>query len=300
MFPNDCPYVSIPCQDLILQLLQDKPRRLSSPKYRDQDQHIEYGLPSEHRKYVFEEDDAIEIKSHHWFRALDWNNLHNTTPGFTPFLRDAGDTRYFEEDEPISDWSESEDADKAMAPPEEIRKVLRRDGFRSRSIRSFLGLISQPYDTMRLRQIDQKIESFGRLTDSGKDVLKQYARTFGRKERKRPRDILLRDKRTTKDVMAVRKQSAFVGYTWLKAPALPPVPTLLEEALARARQPNLIAAFDGPQLQPFNAMPTSGPVYHEAYSYEAYHAAPAGQRYWHMDGPYDYMAGGYYWGGAYR
>ena len=37
---------------------------------------------------------------------------------------------------------------------------------------------------------------------------------MGRKERKRPRDILLRDENTKNTVMDVRMETAFLGYTW--------------------------------------------------------------------------------------
>ncbi|KAK9786936.1 putative Protein kinase domain-containing protein [Seiridium cardinale] len=38
----------------------------------------------------------------------------------------------------------------------------------------------------------------------------------GKKERKRPRDVLLRDRQTKETVMGIRKQSAFLGYTWTR------------------------------------------------------------------------------------
>lgn len=63
-FPTDCPYVSIDCQNLILQLLAEKAERISSIKYREQDYNAEYGIGEHPRKYVFAEDDAVDIKSH--------------------------------------------------------------------------------------------------------------------------------------------------------------------------------------------------------------------------------------------
>lgn len=271
------------CQQLILDLLTEKTQRLSSYKYKKQDKIND----EHHRRYVFDVDDAIEIKSHHWFRGIDWQNLQNMTPGFTPHLRDAGDTRYFEEDEPISDWSESEDAGKPFVPHEEIRRVLKRDGFGSETIRTFLGMIERPYDAIKLRNIDIKIESNGRLSDGGKDLLKFYAREFGCKERKRPRDILLRDKTTQAEVMDIRKQTAFLDYTWLKAPSPPRVPTLLEGALDRAHT-NMALDFD--LLPPQHALPLPDPasLFHQESSYGMYRPNSEVRRYWHGDGHYDY------------
>ena len=45
-------------------------------------------------------------------------------------------------------------------------------------------------------------------------MLKQIVRVYGKKERKRPRDRLLRDGSTKDVAMDVRKANAFLGYTW--------------------------------------------------------------------------------------
>lgn len=41
---------------------------------------------------------ANEIKSHPWFRGIDWSTIHLQTPPFIPELSSAGDTKYFEDD----------------------------------------------------------------------------------------------------------------------------------------------------------------------------------------------------------
>jgi hypothetical protein len=41
---------------------------------------------------------ANEIKSHPWFRGIDFTNIHLQTPPFVPRLDSAGDTKYFEDD----------------------------------------------------------------------------------------------------------------------------------------------------------------------------------------------------------
>jgi hypothetical protein len=47
-----------------------------------------------------------------------------------------------------------------------------------------------------------------------KEMLKHFVRLYGQKERKRPRDILLRDQDLKEGVMDIRKKTAFMGYAW--------------------------------------------------------------------------------------
>jgi len=44
--------------------------------------------------------------------------------------------------------------------------------------------------------------------------LKEFGRLYGQKERKRPRDKLLRDLETAPKVLELRKRGAFLGYTY--------------------------------------------------------------------------------------
>ncbi|PNH28218.1 hypothetical protein BJF96_g8496 [Verticillium dahliae] len=233
--------------------------------------------------YVFAEDDAIDIKNHPWFQYLDWNHLHRMTPGFVPHLHASDDTRYFDEDEPVSDWSETVESEEPVISPHKMKRLLRREGFCSRSIGSFMGYIATPFDTTRLRQIDQRIEGKAHFSEEDKHVLKYLVRKFGCKERKGARDILLRDPTTRRDVMNVRKQKAFVDYTWKRAPAPPCLP---------------VAAVDD-----------DGVCYHEemteTYQQErhAYEAYAAQGTYWELDGQYEIGGGPYamvntmYWQG---
>ncbi|CRK42458.1 hypothetical protein BN1708_008752 [Verticillium longisporum] len=275
-FPRDIPGVSYECQHLILQLLQNQECRLSSPKYRSQD-------PLAPQHYVFAEDDAIDIKNHPWFQYLDWNHLHRMTPGFVPHLHASDDTRYFDEDEPVSDWSETAESEGPIISPHKMKRLLRREGFCSRSIGSFMGYIATPFDTTRLRQIDQRIEGKAHFSEEDKHVLKYLVRKFGCKERKGARDILLRDPTTRRDVMNVRKQKAFVDYTWKRAPEPPCVP---------------VAAVDDDGMCYHEEMTET--YQQERHAYEAYAAQGT---YWELDGQYEIGGGPYamvntmYWQG---
>ncbi|CAG8468771.1 35009_t:CDS:2 [Racocetra persica] len=56
--------------------------------------------------------DASDIKSHPWFKGIDWDNIHKMTPPFIPRLKDETDTKYFEDN--IDD--------NPLAPPDGERK----------------------------------------------------------------------------------------------------------------------------------------------------------------------------------
>ncbi|TPX11239.1 uncharacterized protein E0L32_001057 [Thyridium curvatum] len=197
-------------------------------------------------RYVYPYD-AEDIKSHKWFRGVPWDRLHLLPPPFIPSLRSTDDTQYFEEDDPISDrMDSSSESSEASAEPDdnltaeqlelreqqrELKRVNRenemRDALRGfgRSIqRLALGWVAAPYDATRLRNVDQCIDQLLGVGDLDKEVLKQFVRCFGRKERKRPRDRLLRDKGTKGIVLDLRKRHAFLGYTWRRRRASPTLP----------------------------------------------------------------------------
>ncbi|CAG8735691.1 7002_t:CDS:2, partial [Acaulospora morrowiae] len=94
-FPSR-PRVSREVQDLIEHLICEKEDRLGSG-----------GLASNRPNKLYMANrknassnlgDASGIKSHPWFKDIDWDNLHKSTPPFVPRLKDETDTRYFEED----------------------------------------------------------------------------------------------------------------------------------------------------------------------------------------------------------
>jgi protein-serine/threonine kinase len=205
--------------------------------------------------------DAEDLKAHRWFRDIPWNRLHLIPPPFVPRLSDMEDAHYFEEDEPISDWSESQpdtDTDMEadvyttpansmalgtlpMTPPSAVdglalpythaaassaslprhspRKMAEMHATLAswpKPIRTVMSqLVASPYDSIRLRRIHREIEN---MSPDPREVerLKLFVRNFGKKERKRPRDRLLRDRRTKGAVLEIRKQSAFLGYTWTR------------------------------------------------------------------------------------
>lgn len=121
------------------------------------------------------------------------------------------DTHYFDEEEPISDFSPSADEEHIPPTDEEIENALRC--FKRDVQASAKGYIGSAYDTTKLRRIDKEIDGFA-VSNEQKEYLCSFVRAYGRKEKKRPRDKLLRDRQYGLDVLACRKRSAFLGYSW--------------------------------------------------------------------------------------
>ncbi len=116
----------------------------------------------------------------------------------------------------------------AFGGEEEVRIALH--SLRHSIQRWAVAAITTPYDTQRLRNMDLQIEGFAHLTPDDQVLLKQFVRAFGRREKKRPRDRLLRDRSTRSVVMEVRKKTAFLGYTWRrKRPTDVDWPSLLSD-----------------------------------------------------------------------
>lgn len=134
------------------------------------------------------------------------------TPPFVPVIQSVDDTHYFDEEDPISDFSSSHDI-AVLAPPAErdIDDALRCF---NREIQILArGFVAASYDSMKLRKMDNEIEKFI-MGEEQKEYLKAFIRAYGQKERKRPRDILLRDKDVAGKVLEVRRKGAFIGYSY--------------------------------------------------------------------------------------
>ncbi|KAI1356847.1 kinase-like protein [Xylaria sp. FL0043] len=244
------PVVSRRCMDLIASLVCARENRLSSKRYRSRDTGLEQQQhplmisspargrgrqPRDGRGRSVYPHDAEDIKAHKWFRDIPWEQLHLITPPFVPRIASVEDTHYFDEEEPISDWSESdsdddndEDDDDDIAGSEAAMQA-QLAAF-PRHIRGILAqFVASPYDSTRLKRMDREINALAAASSppttstaaSGTSVhfqesalaeqMKAFVRAFGRRERKRPRDRLLRDRKTKATVLRVRKETAFLG-----------------------------------------------------------------------------------------
>ncbi|KAM0564121.1 hypothetical protein ACHAPJ_000330 [Fusarium lateritium] len=208
------PFVSDKCKDLIFHLIQEKDIRMCSRKYRRKyrDRSNNSQATDYSGRYVFP-DDAEDIKRHPWFRNTHWDRLHSMPPPFIPNLKSDDDAHYFDESEPFEDWSESIPSG-IFLNSEDVRELL--VGFDTHVQEKAMELIKAPFDAAKLRGIDRDLDASIELQPIEKAALKQFVRFYGHQERKRPRDMILRDKDTKKTSLRIRKETAFMGYTWRK------------------------------------------------------------------------------------
>lgn len=194
--------------DLIARLLQERQYRLSSPKYRSNDilsgRHVStqmlYSMDTQYKNiasYYVYANDATDIKMHPFFRGIRWQDLHLCQPPTIPRVKNWEDTRYFDEWRFLSN---------AIDPAASIS----RDGMHC------LG--QQPKnatpDTRTPNPAEDPIIEppvVGAATNGAQDQVKAATK---KKEKKRPRDKILRDEQMSKTVLDIRQKGAFLGYTY--------------------------------------------------------------------------------------
>ncbi|KAJ2901283.1 kinase-like protein [Zalerion maritima] len=304
-------------------LIREKENRLSSRRYKLNDplpRHPVHGANAYQTttKYVYPHD-ADDIKTHKFFRGIDWDRLHNTPPPFIPRIRTEDDTRYFEDEDEVSDWSASseegsepepggcpslqdvapddmhaqaQDNDVVTSPNMTLRKnkvassvplqlelhghhhhpqplgshpqphlgiaARHHPAFRKATptpkTTAILALstlpremqplaqsyVSNPFDGTRLRRIEREIERLPGTKPNEREELIQYVRRFGKRETRRPRDRLLRDRRTRDTVMKASKLAEdgdFILPNWTDI--VTPQKKALTQEVARAFEQDL-------------------------------------------------------------
>ncbi|EMR09463.1 hypothetical protein PNEG_02405 [Pneumocystis murina B123] len=95
-FPTT-PSVSKEAQDLIKKLICDHKDRLGSNLCKIYPNSLNTISEYSASKTYHYCSDADEIKTHSWFRNIDWNSLHKQIPPFIPKIKNLEDTKYFEE-----------------------------------------------------------------------------------------------------------------------------------------------------------------------------------------------------------
>ena len=216
--------VSFDAMELINSLLQEKEHRLSSKKYRLNDYRHSKRNPGQpgskiadphaqdyQGNYVYP-DDATDIKAHPFFRRISWDRLHLTRPPFVPDVSGGDDTKYFDEEEPISDV---DDAASLSYTPE----VSNDEWLHAHT------------DTAHVTQVDgaqSPDEIYLESAAGGQAIARNgvdKAEATRLRERKRPRDRALRDRDVGRIVLELRKKGAFLGYTYRR----PYIPRIDEE-----------------------------------------------------------------------
>lgn len=230
--------VTFEAMELINSLLQEKEHRLSSKKYRLNDwQHskrvpgqlvatrADPRAPDYNGNFVYP-DDAADIKDHSFFARVAWDRLHLTRPPFVPDVSARDDTKYFDEEEPISD------VDDAASCSVDLDALSHHDRHDKQT------------EAVRVTHIDGAQGQYERLMDAAaadSQAVVQEGKSAKLKAKKRPRDRVLRDKEMGRKALEIRKKGAFLGYTYRR-----PKLSSFEDERGRQRvaRRSLIPSFD--------------------------------------------------------
>ena len=213
--------VSYEAKDLINRILQEKEHRLCSKKYAVNDHQQQtrglagktvssnLGTQDYQGHFVFP-DDASDIKAHPFFAGILWDRLHLTKPPEVPVVKSRYDTRYFDEEDPISEVDDGTSNDSLQE--EELQAQEAYEAEIAAAFERDTAMKAHNGDNTRVLQIgDNLIEP--REPDTPGTVL--VNKTLGKtREKKRPRDRILRDKNVSRHAMELRKKGAFLGYTY--------------------------------------------------------------------------------------
>jgi protein-serine/threonine kinase len=232
--------VTIAAIDLMSRLLTDRQYRLSTSRYREndwmfRDRAIPGSRPrySNHPRQVVFPNDAEDIKAHPFFRGIPWSRLHLSQPPFAPHLRgDQPITKYFDDEEEImsqSDHLDTSTYEKAPAMDDPNGAVPTPVDRTAPSSAPALG-------TAEPKQNSPVSTPYGAFRDSMRKVRR-------RKDKKRPRDKLLRDPQFGRTVLEIRKKGAFIGYTYRRPTfSLADLEDNLTSGRAQTAKPSVVAA----------------------------------------------------------
>lgn len=196
--------VSVEAIDLICQLVQERERRLSARSYRLNDSALKhlFHLDTRFRDYrgmhVYP-NDANGIKMHPFFRGIRWDSHGQSTPPFVPEVQDWADTSYFSDEV-------SSDKDNGQY----LNQAKRNEGPQSNTPAAATPN-SSPANTGpcpccgKMPQVNQAPLPEAKADETAK---KKKAK------QERARDKILRDDSVGAKAMEMRKQGAFLGYTY--------------------------------------------------------------------------------------
>ena len=193
--------VSRNAMDLMMRLLEDKEYRLSAKRYRENDFVLQQrALRTRHMRnfnctgqIVFPNDDE-DIKNHPFFRNIQWSTLHLTRPPFIPRVHGGQPiTKYFDDEAEIMSASDHLDSSSYATG------VIEAVGTTAVPATAPANYPPSPH----------AVEDSPSPPYTPADRSKRR-----RKEKKRPRDKLLRDPQVGRTVLEIRKKGAFMGYTY--------------------------------------------------------------------------------------
>jgi protein-serine/threonine kinase len=179
--------------DLMIRLLEERQDRLSAKRYRENDWVLRDKAIGARRVrninttgHIVYPNDAEDIKSHPFFRNIQWSTMHMTRPPFVPRVHGGQPiTKYFDDENDIMSAS-----DHLNSSSYEIVDDLVHPGGNDATPATIC--------TPAYQQICNSVQKIRRR----------------QKEKKRPRDKLLRDPQVGRAVLELRKRGAFIGYTY--------------------------------------------------------------------------------------
>lgn len=187
----------------MMRLLEERQDRLSAKRYRENDWVLRDKQVGTRRMrnlnttgHIVFPNDAEDIKGHPFFRNIQWATLHMTRPPFIPRVHGGQPiTKYFDDEADIMSASDHLDSSSYEAAPfEELPHLVSiGDNDVTPIAESVTAKPSPAYE-----QIGHSMQKIRRR----------------KKDKKRPRDKLLRDPVVGRTVLEIRKKGAFVGYTY--------------------------------------------------------------------------------------
>lgn len=234
--------------DLLQGILTDKEMRLSSSRYRHSESRFGRRLSASSNganplaRHVCA-NGAEEIKAHKFFHGVAWSQLHLTEPPFVPRVKESQSiTKYFEDEKDIlsdetSSYRSLKERIDENADDDYLKAVLGHHYDRWRAERTciekekrFLGIegcsdgaLDRIKEELGPNYEVWKANRIAELCENGCEASIESRPTRPKKEKKRPRDKLLRDPSIARKVMDLRKKNAFFGYTYRR-----PKPVALE------------------------------------------------------------------------
>lgn len=199
--------VSRIAMDLIMRLLDEKDVRLSAKTYRENDFGMQKtALGSRHTRNlhysgrIVYHDDAKDIKEHPFFRHIQWGTLHLTRPPFIPRVHENQPIgKYFDDEAEIMSRSDHLDSSSCVSLPNDASALGAPSNTLPQTMPSSMNLDGEKGKDKKALDGNPKLPGRGRKRN---------------KDKKRPRDKLLRDPKVSKTVLEIRKKGAFIGYTY--------------------------------------------------------------------------------------
>ncbi|KAF1835663.1 kinase-like protein [Decorospora gaudefroyi] len=195
--------------DLMMRLLEERQDRISALRYRENDWVLRDKAMGARRNrnlnrtgHIVFANDAEDIKAHPFFRNIQWSTLHLSRPPFVPRVHGGQPiTKYFDDETEImsaSDHLDSSSYEAVAAAPNSADQGETTPLFRPP------GIVQQSRTSAPPPPHNDGVCKTPLLQPPKKR----------KREKKRPRDKLLRDPQVGRTVLEIRKKGAFVGYTY--------------------------------------------------------------------------------------